>query len=341
MATSEHICIDAVGVVHGGAASILRALIAQLEHEHPQADLTVWCSPARALRFEPSGGPRVAWLERPIEHDHLPARVVWLTRALASASQRRRATQLYTLNGCALAPQLPTHALVQQGLLFNSQAAATLSPTMRARLAVLRRLLHRALPHATTVTVHTPWLADALLTENLTTRERLSVAPSPQTLCPERAPLPPAWYAIPPHARCLYLGNDLPYKDLATAARGVRIARRDPACRDLTLITAGPIDRPLPDALHLGLLTPPQVHEALATAACLIQPSSCESLGLPVVEALTAGCPVLVADHPWSRHVAGEQARFFTPGSAHDVAFALRALRQADPNPRPYGHPLR
>lgn len=58
-------------------------------------------------------------------------------------------------------------------------------------------------------------------------------------------------------------------------------------------------------------------------AALLVFPSKGEGFGLPVLEAMSAGCPVVAARIPAVEEVAGAAAHFFAPGDA--VAAAAEA----------------
>jgi glycosyltransferase involved in cell wall biosynthesis len=64
----------------------------------------------------------------------------------------------------------------------------------------------------------------------------------------------------------------------------------------------------------------------LRGARCLVFPSLFEGAGLPVAEALAAGCPVACSDLPPLREVADGAARFFDPSSASAIAEAATAL---------------
>lgn len=71
------------------------------------------------------------------------------------------------------------------------------------------------------------------------------------------------------------------------------------------------------DAVLAGLY-----REALA----LCMPSFGEGFGLPVLEAMSFGTPVLASDLPALREVAGDAALFARPGDAHAFAHELRQL---------------
>ncbi|MBN1476631.1 glycosyltransferase family 4 protein [Candidatus Sumerlaeota bacterium] len=58
----------------------------------------------------------------------------------------------------------------------------------------------------------------------------------------------------------------------------------------------------------------------LHRAEALIMPSLAEGFGLPLLEAMAAGCPVLCSDIPVFREVTGGHARLFDPRSADALA---------------------
>lgn len=69
--------------------------------------------------------------------------------------------------------------------------------------------------------------------------------------------------------------------------------------------------------------------ELYASSHALLGLSSCESFGLPSLEAMRAGLPVIAADEPWSREMLRDAPLFVKPVS-DSVQEALRALD--DPN---------
>lgn len=60
-----------------------------------------------------------------------------------------------------------------------------------------------------------------------------------------------------------------------------------------------------------------------------IFPSLCESFGFTLVEAMAHGLPILIADTPSNREVAGSAGRFFTPRDAGNLAAGLLHLMQS------------
>lgn len=70
---------------------------------------------------------------------------------------------------------------------------------------------------------------------------------------------------------------------------------------------------------------------AIAAADAMIMASSLEGFGLPLVEALTAGLPVLASDIPVFREIADEAATFFPCGDALALAEAITAFEHDIP----------
>lgn len=63
-------------------------------------------------------------------------------------------------------------------------------------------------------------------------------------------------------------------------------------------------------------------------ADALIFPSFLESYGLPLVEAMVMGLPIVVADLPYARVLCGDEAIYFDPDSPAALVAACKTLRQ-------------
>ena len=64
----------------------------------------------------------------------------------------------------------------------------------------------------------------------------------------------------------------------------------------------------------------------LRGAKALIQPSLCEGFGIPVLEAMACGCPVIASDTPALVEVMGGAGLHAAVGSASELASAIRKL---------------
>ena len=82
--------------------------------------------------------------------------------------------------------------------------------------------------------------------------------------------------------------------------------------------------------VSLGYLSDGQLSELYSRARFLAFPSRYEGFGLPVVEAQAHGTPVIAADIPVLREVAGDGALFFAPEDAAALAEHMYALLHDD-----------
>jgi glycosyltransferase involved in cell wall biosynthesis len=93
------------------------------------------------------------------------------------------------------------------------------------------------------------------------------------------------------------------------------------------LSTAGvPADR----VIRPGYVDGPTLRGIVAGATVLAFPSRYEGFGLPPLEALAAGTPVVASDLPATREVLGGHARLVPPADADALAAALHSVI-ADP----------
>jgi alpha-1,3-rhamnosyl/mannosyltransferase len=65
------------------------------------------------------------------------------------------------------------------------------------------------------------------------------------------------------------------------------------------------------------------LHAAYQLADCFVLATLCESFGLPILEALAAGCPAIVPNTCAGPEVAGPAARLVDPYSEEDLTRAL------------------
>lgn len=65
---------------------------------------------------------------------------------------------------------------------------------------------------------------------------------------------------------------------------------------------------------------------AYAGAAGLVYPSLCEGFGIPLLEAMSAGCPVVASNIPVFKEVAQDSALFFDPHCEEQLVQAMRQV---------------
>ena len=70
----------------------------------------------------------------------------------------------------------------------------------------------------------------------------------------------------------------------------------------------------------------PKLRALYAEASALVFPSTCESFGIPAVEAMAQGCPVALADSTALPEVGGEAGWYFDPEKDDAITTTLRDL---------------
>ena len=136
----------------------------------------------------------------------------------------------------------------------------------------------------------------------------------------------------------LFVGTREPRKDLATllAAYGVFRAQWSSGRPPPALLLVGPAgwgaeERPVPGVVIRDYAPTEELQAIVAGAAALVMPSRDEGFGLPALEGLAAGVPVIVSDVPALVEVTGGQAAVFPVGDVEALAAQLLAVAESDP----------
>jgi glycosyltransferase involved in cell wall biosynthesis len=142
-----------------------------------------------------------------------------------------------------------------------------------------------------------------------------------------------------PKTYVLQVGARRPHKNVAAL---VRVLPHLPD--DYHLVLVGNIDARFPDAvprladelgvagriLHLPRVSESDLHSLYAGASVFVYPSLIEGLGLPLLEAMAAGLPVVAGDIPVFREIAADAAVLVPPDDPRAWAEAVLRLRSPE-----------
>lgn len=209
-------------------------------------------------------------------------------------------------------------------------------PDLPAPIRVLWRLYHLAwwpqrvlLDRADAVVTVSDTTAGLIAAHRLTRR--------PVTVVPNAAdPLPDA--PSSPGRRLVYMGSFMPYKNVDVLVRAAA-ALPDHELHLMSRVT--PAERTRLQALapaarlvfHDGA-SDEEYAAALRGATALVSASRDEGFGIPLVEAMGVGTPVVVSDIPVFREVGADAGAYVDPDDVDGFVAAVRALDDAGEHAR-------
>ncbi|MDI9892087.1 glycosyltransferase family 4 protein [Microbacterium sp. IEGM 1404] len=144
-----------------------------------------------------------------------------------------------------------------------------------------------------------------------------------------------------PRSGLFSLGNRMPHKNFPRLLEALALLPE--ASRPVLTISGSHGDDPLRAvAADLGIekwvdlrgwLTQDEVENLYRTSAAVVFPTLFEGFGLPVLEGMERGCPVICSDIPVLREVGGDAVRYFDPLDPADIARQIERTL-ADPAAR-------
>lgn len=163
----------------------------------------------------------------------------------------------------------------------------------------------------------------------LTRRDIRIVSNAPHSPGSARDPLAPADKDL------VYMGSYMPYKNVETLIAAMALLP------DYRLHLLSPVSAAREAELAAGAADPGQLvfhhgvsdgeyHQLLHRATALVSLSRDEGYGLPLIEAMAAGTPVIASDIPIFREVTDEAALLVDPDEPEAFAAAVRALEDPD-----------
>jgi glycosyltransferase involved in cell wall biosynthesis len=199
------------------------------------------------------------------------------------------------------------------------------------------RLRHLAVQRAACVIAPTEAVAQDAVTHLRVERERMLVIPEAADMAMyRRTPSEIAEVRVRfglPDRYLLWVG------DLEHPHPARHLAKLAATPRELPLVLAGPT-RPwaheLPDVTLTGQVADDDLAALYSGAHALLLSSDHEGFGLPAVEALACGTPVVACEVPALREVLGDRATFVARGDLRALIDAAQAATRPAPPPLPW-----
>lgn len=319
-----HLAVDAVGAKYGGAATILLDFLGVALADKCVRRVTVFCSPRSLRRFDLPNHPKLVQQVQPGAETPIQ-RILWHETGLGHTCERVQADVVFCISNAGRGTRhVPHVTLIQQSLPFSTEALRTLRRSERLRMRIIRESMKRSCLKACHVIVQTPIMAEWVSSAFGLSLDRIEVSTPISTMPSQNeynATTLDNMRGIPEDCRFLYVGNEEPYKKVDTIVTGIQIIRSQ--IPDAQLFLTLPMTchySSVPGIVCLGYLEPSILCQAYTLATALILPSLTETVGLPLLEAMQMGTPVIVADRPYAHHICEDAALYFDPYNASDFA---------------------
>lgn len=225
---------------------------------------------------------------------------------------------------------LPLRTMGRQVVLVHTsflvEGATALSRAARLKSRILRAVFRWNMARAHRIVVQTSIMAEGIAQTYPAVADRIRILSQP----------PPSWLSdLELHDRDRPPGAPLTlfYPAAAYPHKNHRLLFELAAMEDIQgvlarmIVTIAPDPIAPPRMVMTGHLPPNEMRARYAEADALVFPSLEESFGLPLVEAMYLGLPILCSDRPFARNLCGDDAIYFDPRSAASLRDAICELQ--------------
>lgn len=306
----------------------------------PDARVVVFASPVAEREFTFPVSERLTVVDAPGVTSNPVTRFVWLQTRFGEVVRRHGCDVVVNHNNLAGPVPVPQILLLHQSRYFSPEALeahGARGERLRSIVepALMRRMLRISASHCQRVVVQTEtmrgWTTEWLA---LSVAVRVVVIPPALPVLPEasserfESETAGEW-----EATFAYVGNGSAYKNLEVVYRMAELAGAAGKRWRFLLTVDGGREHEIPGVEHLGRVPRADLVALYRAADALIMPSLVETVGLPMLEAMLGGLPVVAADRPYAHEICAGAALYFEPTSAASLFRALSAMME-DPGVR-------
>jgi glycosyltransferase involved in cell wall biosynthesis len=336
--------INAIGTRHSGAATVLLSTVAQLLNDRCISKVIVFVSPKTEINYTLKEHKKLVLREAPALTNNPILRFCWLNTSFKHRVQREKCDVVFNINNYAGQLNVPQVLFIQQSLYFSKDALRYyLSPEVerrdRVRLIseriVVPLLYAISIYNSQHIIVQTNVMKKAV--NRIFTSKVKKISVVPPVIVPieygnkDTSPFTEMKQSNRMH--WLYVGNDSPYKNLSIIRKVSEIAieRKDKWLFHFVGTAKKPIWENAITRWY-PYVQADDLRSAYEYSSAVIMPSLSETVGLPMIEALFAGRPVVAADLEYAHEICGSYARYFNPNSVEDLYGTLKSLSKSDIN---------
>lgn len=343
------VVIDGVGIRGQGGAAVLCELLHWLPKARPSWRWHVFLLPRDLREFDDPPVAGTVAIEHATYGDSGMGRLLWVHGILPARLRDLGADLVFSMaNIGSSRPRVPQVVFCHQLNALSDTANRKNSWPMRLRMRLLRPWILRGAMSSEAVIVQTETMKQGLTAFLPDLAERVRVIPSGYRTSPgnpkirdEKRRLIDGIEGV----KLVYVSHPHEHKNHEALLRAIPLIAADIPSVKLLLTVEPPnrtdprysmlADRVRREAARagvdqriawLGTLTPDEVSYALAKSDLMVFPSLAESFGLPLAEAMAAGCPIAAADLPYAHDVAGDAAAYFDPHDPRSLADCVVSL---------------
>lgn len=319
--SEEPVDILATNIRGMGAVRLVESLLPSLERVGGERIGRVWLpdgGPLAEYGGDGSDGRYFRYRRR------LPNAVSRILECMMFSSRLGHGRSVLTLGDLPIRVARKQVVFVQNSFILGGSSGASLLSRLKG--AAIRAVFKANLKSVNAIIVQTEAMRSQLAEAYPALHGRIHIVaqPAPQWLLDlTDRPSRPTEERI----RLFYPAAGYPHKNHALLRDFARVAESHNPVESISLtIEAGAADSQSGLLRHLGSLTPTEMIEQYSRCDALVFPSLDESYGLPLVEAMFLGLPVIAADLPYAHALCGDGAIYFNQNSVASLTAAIDQL---------------